>query len=253
MSATTATTAAPGKILPVRPAYTLTTPAMLFCKIASNSLGFRLSRCRETRPCFFSRQKFEACVIRLYDPQAEQILKIARNSPSNRRMVIYGIARNTQESLRYSSYGINAVMNEPLDRQSVLKVVRATHLLVIHELRRYVRVPVMTEADIDTGSGHQHAVTLEVSSGGMSVRCPGPLPASDRQSFRHLPRHGKVSSRAYVCGPGPRRRYTGCVSILPTSVGSKYGAGSTNTWKSCNLKLLPTYHLWKRVFFKCTP
>jgi len=89
-----------------------------------------------------NRQKFEACVLRLYDPEADRILKAARNSPSNRRLVIYGIARNTQEALRYSTYGINAVLDEPLDRQSVLKVVRATHLLVIHELRRYVRIPV---------------------------------------------------------------------------------------------------------------
>jgi len=51
-----------------------------------------------------NRQKFEACVLRLYDPEADRILKAARNSPSNRRLVIYGIARNTQEALRYSSY-----------------------------------------------------------------------------------------------------------------------------------------------------
>ena len=39
-----------------------------------------------------NRQKFEACVLRLYDPEADTILKAARNSPSNRRLVIYGIA-----------------------------------------------------------------------------------------------------------------------------------------------------------------
>src|ERR1700748_3681599 len=88
-----------------------------------------------------NRQKFEACVIRLYDPDAEKILHAARNSNSNRRIVIYGIARSTQEALRFSKYGINAVLDEPLERQSVLKVVRSTHLLVIHELRRYVRLP----------------------------------------------------------------------------------------------------------------
>src|SRR4029077_14609256 len=118
-----------------------------------------------------NRQKFEACVLRLYDPEADRILKAARNSASNRRMVIYGIARNTQEALRYSNYGINAVLDEPLDRQSVLKIVRATHLLVIRELRRYVRLPVVSQAEIDTGSNVPAMVTtVEVSSGGMSVR-----------------------------------------------------------------------------------
>src|SRR5215469_12825659 len=116
----------------------------------------------------FQRQKFEACVVRLYDPDADRILKAARNSPSNRRMVLYGIARNTAEALRYSSYGINAVLDEPLDRQSVLKIVRATHLLVIHELRRYVRIPVVSQAELETDSQTRAKITtVEVSSGGM--------------------------------------------------------------------------------------
>jgi len=148
-----------------------------------------------------NRQKFEACVLRLYDPDADRILRAARNSPSNRRLVIYGIARNTQEALRYSSYGINAVLDEPLDRQSVLKVVRATHLLVIHELRRYVRIPVASQVEIDTGNRTPFAVTaVEVSSGGMSVRSSSPLPKTEVVRLNlALPGLEKLSVRAFVC------------------------------------------------------
>ena len=149
----------------------------------------------------FHRQKFEACVIRLYDPDADRILKSARNSPSNRRMVLYGIARNTQEALRYSAYGINAVLDEPLDRQSVLKIVRATHLLVIHELRRYVRIPVVSQAEIELNSrGSAQVTTVEVSSGGMSVRSATPLPKSDPvRLLLSLPGLEKMSVRAFIC------------------------------------------------------
>jgi hypothetical protein len=148
-----------------------------------------------------NRQKFEACVLRLYDPDADRILKAARNSPSNRRLVIYGIARNTQEALRYSSYGINAVLDEPLDRQSVLKVVRATHLLVIHELRRYVRIPVVSQVEIDAGNRTPFTVTaVEVSSGGMSVRSLSPLPKTEVVRLNlALPGLEKLSVRAFVC------------------------------------------------------
>lgn len=147
------------------------------------------------------RQKFEACVIRLYDPDADRILKAARNSPSNRRMVIYGIARNTAEALRYSNYGINAVLDEPLDRQSVLKIVRATHLLVIHELRRYVRIPVVSQAEIETESNANAKVTtVEISSGGMSIRSATPLPKSDTvRLLLSLPGLEKLSVRAFIC------------------------------------------------------
>src|SRR5215475_12538508 len=148
----------------------------------------------------FQRQKFEACVLRLYDPDADRILKAARSSPSNRRLVLYGIARTTQEALRYSSYGINAVLDEPLDRQNVLKIVRATHLLVIHELRRYVRIPVVSTAEIET-NGHPNAkvTTVEVSSGGISVRSATPLPKVDPvRLLLSLPGLDKVSVRAFI-------------------------------------------------------
>jgi hypothetical protein len=148
-----------------------------------------------------NRQKFEACVLRLYDPEADRILKAARNSPSNRRLVIYGIARNTQEALRYSTYGINAVLDEPLDRQSVLKVVRATHLLVIHELRRYVRIPVASSVEIDVGGQAPVVATaVEVSSGGISIRCLAQLPKSDPvRLMLNLPGMEKLTVRASVC------------------------------------------------------
>lgn len=148
-----------------------------------------------------NRQKFEACVLRLYDPEADRILKAARNSPSNRRLVIYGIARNTQEALRYSMYGINAVLDEPLDRQSVLKVVRATHLLVIHELRRYVRIPVASQLEIDVGGrASVVATTVEISSGGISIRCLTPLPKTEPvRLILTLPGIERLSVRAFVC------------------------------------------------------
>jgi len=147
-----------------------------------------------------NRQKFEACVLRLYDPEADRILKAARNSPSNRRLVIYGIARNTQEALRYSSYGINAVLDEPLDRQSVLKVVRATHLLVIHELRRYVRIPVASQVEFDVNGRSIVGTTVEVSSGGISIRCLAPLPKSDPIRLTlSLPGIERQYVRAFVC------------------------------------------------------
>jgi hypothetical protein len=158
----------------------------------------------------FNKQKFEACVLRLYDPQAEAILKAARSSSSNKNIVIYGIARNTQEALRYSNYGINAIFDEPLDRQSVLKVVRATHLLVIHELRRYVRVPVLAEATLELGSTTAKVMTVEVSSGGMSVRSTNPLSTKDavRVSAR-LPGLVNLDVRAFISWARPAEKVYG--------------------------------------------
>src|SRR3954467_9574996 len=96
------------------------------------------------------KEKFEGCVVPLDHPDAMAILEAARNSPSNRRLVIYAIAGDSAETLRYSKHGLNVVLPRPLDRQAALRAVRASHLLVLHELRRYVRVPVVFEVKVES-------------------------------------------------------------------------------------------------------
>jgi PilZ domain len=118
------------------------------------------------------REKFEACVLNLGEGAgAEAVMEAARSSPSNSRCVIYGLGGNAQEAMRYSKYGINAMFSEPLERPAAVKLVRATHLLVLHEFRRYVRVPVMTEVAVKSVDGTRFtASSIEISSGGMSLK-----------------------------------------------------------------------------------
>ena len=115
------------------------------------------------------KEKFEACVLALADG-AESVMESIRSSPSNSRCIIYGVGGSAQEAMGYSKYGINAMFNEPLERPAALKLVRATRMLVLHEFRRYVRIPVMTDVSI-VGDGRRIiASSIEVSSGGMSVK-----------------------------------------------------------------------------------
>ncbi|HZQ69392.1 MAG TPA: PilZ domain-containing protein [Terriglobales bacterium] len=115
-------------------------------------------------------EKFEACVLRLV-PGAEVVMDAARTSPSNSRMVIYGLGGSVQDAMKFSKYGVNAVFNEPLERPAALKLVRATQMLVLHEFRRYVRIPVITEVSVTTGDNRKFTATShELSSGGMSMK-----------------------------------------------------------------------------------
>jgi hypothetical protein len=116
------------------------------------------------------KEKFEACVVKL-GPGAQALMEAVRTSPSNSRMVIYGLGGSAQEAMRYSKYGINAIFHEPVERSAALKLVRATNMLVLHEFRRYVRIPVMTEVSLQLNEGKKvTATSIEVSSGGMSLR-----------------------------------------------------------------------------------
>jgi len=116
--------------------------------------------------------KFEACVVRLV-PESAAVMESVRRSPSNNRMIIYGLGGSAQEAMRFSRYGVNAVFQEPLDRSAALKMVRATQMLVLHEFRRYVRIPIITEIAIVSNDNRRFTATSqEISTGGMSVKSP---------------------------------------------------------------------------------
>lgn len=116
------------------------------------------------------REKFEACVLPLV-AEAAAVMDSVRRSPSNSHMVIYGLGGSAQEAMRFSKYGINAVFQEPLERSTALKLVRATQMLVLHEFRRYVRIPIITEISIVSEDSRRFTATSqEISTGGMSVK-----------------------------------------------------------------------------------
>jgi hypothetical protein len=115
-------------------------------------------------------EKFEACVLAL-DETAGGIIEMARSSVSNSRIIIYGLGGTAQDAMRYSKLCLNAVFQEPLERSEALKLVRSTRMLVMHEFRRYVRIPVMTEVGIVMAEGGRiTATSQEISSGGMSLK-----------------------------------------------------------------------------------
>ncbi len=149
------------------------------------------------------QQKFDACVISL-GPEAEIVMEAARSSASNARIVIYGLGGSAQEAMRFSKYGVNAVFTEPVERQAALKLVRATQMLVQHEFRRYVRLPVITEVTLmDATKRRFTATSKELSSGGMSIHCDADLAVGMQMEVSFalltLPRvsiHGTVCWRA---------------------------------------------------------
>jgi hypothetical protein len=109
------------------------------------------------------REKFEACVLALREG-ADSVMEGLRSSTSNSRCVIFGLGGTALEAMQYSKYGINAVFKEPLERPAQ------------HELRRYVRIPVMTEVSI-VGNGRRICATsIDMSAGGLSVKSEESLP-----------------------------------------------------------------------------
>lgn len=115
------------------------------------------------------KEKFAACVVRL-GKEAEGVMESIRSSPSNSRIIVYALGGTAKDALRYSKYGVNAIFQEPVERPAALKLVRATQMLVHHEFRRYVRIPIITEVSLVTSDTRRFTATShDVSSGGMSL------------------------------------------------------------------------------------
>ncbi len=164
----------------------------------------------EDAPIRFKKEKYEACVVHL-GPGIDKLLAQIRNSTNTQRMVIYGICGTAQEALRFSQFGINATFNDPLDRQNLLRVIRATHLLVLHELRRYVRIPMVTEVKVKCDYEVFKGSMIEVSGGGLSMEIKAPLKVGDlvETTFTlpshndKLPNHNDLTLRAVVAWMRP--------------------------------------------------
>ena len=113
------------------------------------------------------------------------VMESVRTSASNNRMVIYGLGGSAQEAMKFSKYGVNAVFHEPLERSAALKLVRATQMLVLHEFRRYVRIPIITEIRPWYREGGRFTATSkELSTGGMSVKSPEDVRPGLQSKFR---------------------------------------------------------------------
>ncbi len=114
-------------------------------------------------------KKFEVAVIRLKE-ENEAVIEFVRRSPHNRHIPILGVLDQTKDSTRYSKFGLNALIKEPVERQEAIKAVRGTHLLILHELRRYLRIPIVMEVTMELmGGGKFDGVTRDISYGGMAI------------------------------------------------------------------------------------
>jgi hypothetical protein len=157
----------------------------------------------------FAREKFEGCVVVL-DDRAEMVLHAARNSRSNRRMVIYGISGSATDAMRFSRFGVNALFKQPIERMDTIKVVRSTQLLVLHELRLYVRIPFAARVTYTIEGKQLVGTSQELSGGGMSVRADV-IPnngAKVRVQF-DLASRGPVSLAGTVCWTRDRDKLFG--------------------------------------------
>jgi hypothetical protein len=114
-------------------------------------------------------KKFEGCVLRL-NPDSPALLEAVRRSQHNRNIAFLGVSDGLAETLPMARLGLNAIVRWPVQRADALRAVHGTQLLILHELRRFVRVPIVLEVTLKPEGGHSLiGLTRDISYGGVSV------------------------------------------------------------------------------------
>lgn len=171
--------------------------ALVICKDAQarqliieslQPLAIRPEMCEESFAAadLLDKQKFEAIIVDLLlGEEARLIMEHLRFSRANRTAVTFAITTGEWTS------GVKQDAKKPLSAASVNQTLRAAYGLIVRERRRYFRCPVVIPVYVDVrGAEELLCQTVNISEGGMAIRCPtvlgSNLPARVRLS---LPDH----------------------------------------------------------------
>src|SRR5947207_6530684 len=145
------------------------------------------------------REKFEGCAVAL-DENAAQVIEAIRDSPLNKRIIVYGVSPDERPPTSLLRLGINVVFRHPVNKREAASRVRSTRALLIHELRRYLRVPLAVRVTVKDGGKTTTLMSREISGGGMSVEADGcALPKHPVRLLFPLPKSGDISIMASLC------------------------------------------------------
>ena len=112
-------------------------------------------------------EPFTGAVVPVFKDN-ERIANALLNGKATSSLIVYGLFT---EFKQLGSFPIllSGAFSLPLDRAQAIRSIRTSFQLLKKELRRHVRIPLVTQASIDTATGGVSAITQEISAGGMSV------------------------------------------------------------------------------------
>jgi PilZ domain len=153
-----------------------------------------------TDSAILKKEKLEGCVVSLANANVEDTVAQARNSAWQKRMVIYAIGQ-AAEMRNLGRYGVNVIMDAPVARPAALKAIHATRLLLLNELRRYVRLPLATPVEVTCNGSRYGATSAEISAGGMSLKADHAIPPLNSTAYASfaIPGSSQLNLAANVC------------------------------------------------------
>ena len=146
--------------------------------------------------------KYEALVIDFDTiPQTVPIFTTIRQSPANRNAVVFAVVSSEDTRQRAKDQGATFLLERPLERDGLRRVLQAAYGLMTSERRRYFRCSIELPVQLVRDSGEElDCRTINISSNGMAVNGPAPFEGGEKLHIAlSLPKSGsQVRGRATV-------------------------------------------------------
>jgi CheY-like chemotaxis protein len=128
-----------------------------------------------------AREKFDAIFldVNMPTPNGIELTRKIRSGGLNVSTPIMVITGEDERTLLSQAFeaGANFFLYKPINRQDILRLVRATTNSIENEKRRFRRVKVSCNVQIHSGETELKGSTIDMSFGGMLVQASGVLPA----------------------------------------------------------------------------
>lgn len=127
-----------------------------------------------------AKEKFDAIFldVRMPAPDGIELTRQIRASGINQSTTIVVITGEGENALLTRAFqaGATFFLFKPIDRHSMLRLLRVTEGSILSEARRYQRVKVSCKVGLESGLDRLIGTTLDLSLGGMFVQAPHAFP-----------------------------------------------------------------------------
>ncbi len=148
---------------------------------------------------YITRRKLDGIFIDMGVEGALNLIGSIRRGSSNRFAVVFACAGEHEDASRLLNAGANFVVHKPLDAAEVATVLESARQMMALERQRYRRHDLTLPVILKTSDREQKATTLNISRGGMAVRCKHSLdPGSSIHFVLELPMGKPVRGRGEV-------------------------------------------------------
>lgn len=156
------------------------------------------------------REKVDALFLDWHNrPDAREVLRFVRNSSSNRTVIVFAIGEGNGDAEDAFRTGAHFVIERPLTKSRLMRIMRTTYGLILRERRRYFRYPAAIPVFFSKSSGREvETVSLDISERGIAIMLPESAKTGDEVCVRfQLPgKTGSLRLKALVCWCDKRRR-----------------------------------------------